>query len=370
MKGLVIWAQSNCRSMMGLFSELIKIIDCPVVVALWKHPKDGCDNLRDKVGFSSDEFAHITMLPVGESWEAGKKILDEHPGYAHIFTIYQSYPNYRRLIVEAKRRGEHVGIMGEAPCNMSDGLKGVLKDRVYLPIVVPIKIRKVIKSCDFIMNLNGDDPTSLLKIGWPKDKIIPFGYFSPPIPGSKCVARTTNSDFHILVTGIMTWHRAPDVVMQALVLLKEWGVKCRATFTQKGPLLERLKMVAAKHDLAVEFPGFLGMTELIKLYETCTVYIGAGRSEPWGMRLNDAVQCGAPIVVSRGMGGVKLVDDYGCGATFRADASAELAHVLRRMIEDRAYYLRCAENAFQTAERISPKQMAKEVKRVLQKYFV
>ena len=354
MNGLVIWAQSDCRSMMGVYAALIKALNCPVVVALWFYRKteDQVTN-RNCIGLRDDEFSDIPRINVGEDWNAGKKILDEHPGFTHLFAVYQVSPNFRALILEAKKRGEKVFVISESPCNMMPGFKGWLKEHFYLKYLLPRKVKDVIRVSEKVFNLSGDSCAALQAIGWPAEKIVPFGYFSPPLPGSECVKRTTNKDFHILVTGIMQWHRAPDTVMRALVLLKKWGVPYRATFTQKGPLLKPLKQMAIENGLPVTFSGFLPMPELIKLYETCSVYVAAGRREPWGMRLNDALQCGAPIAVSRGMGGVQMVDDLGCGVSFGAEDYAELAHKLRRMIEDESFYLRCADNAWNASEKIS-----------------
>lgn len=364
MKGLVVWAQSDCRSMMGVYASLVRTLECPVVIALWfyRKTKDQVTN-RNCLGLKDDEFADIPTIGVGENRAAGLNILDEHPGYTHLFAVYQNSPNFRFLIAEANRRGEKVFVISESPCNMTPGFKGWIKEHFYLKYILPRKVKDVIRVSEKVFNLSGDSSAALQSIGWPAEKIVPFGYFSPPIPDSKCVKRTTNKDFHVLVTGIMQWHRAPDTVMKALVLLKKWGVPYRATFTQKGPLLESLKQMAEENNLSVTFAGFLPMPELIKLYETCSVYVASGRHEPWGMRLNDALQCGAPIAVSRGMGGVQMVDDFGCGVSFGAEDYVELAHKLRRMIEDEAYYLRCAENAYEAAAKISPEHKAKELMR-------
>ena len=360
MKGLVIWAHSDCRSMMGVYAALIKELKCPVVVALWSYCKTkGQSTNRSRVGFKADEFAEIPRINVGEDWAAGLKILDDHPGYAHLFAVYQGSPNFRALLLEAKRRGERVYIISESPCNMTPGVKGWLKEYLYLPFVLPMKIKRVVEAAECVFNLSGDSSRELAAIGWPNEKIIPYGYFSPPIPESRLFERTSNADFHILVTGIMQWHRAPDTVMQALVLLKKWGVPFRATFTQKGPLYEGLKRTAIKNGVPVTFAGLLPMPELIHLYETCSVYVAAGRREPWGMRLNDALQCGAPLAVSRGMGGVQLVDEYACGVSFNAEDYVDLAHKLRRMIEDETFYLRCARNAFRAATEVAPDVKAK-----------
>ena len=230
-------------------------------------------------------------------------------------------------------------------------------------------VKSVIDASDFVINLSGDGSLALQRIGWRPYQIIPFGYFPPPVIGSKVVRRMQNGDFHVLVTGIMTWHRAPDTVIKALCLLKQWNVPYRATFTQNGPMLSYLKEVAQKNNLPVDFKGFVHIEELIKLYETCSVYVAAGRREPWGMRLNDALQCGAPLVVSRGMGGVQLVDEYGCGESFDADDYLDLACKLRRLIEDEGRYQLVSRNAVSAAEQIASESKTKALIKLISSRF-
>jgi glycosyltransferase involved in cell wall biosynthesis len=101
------------------------------------------------------------------------------------------------------------------------------------------------------------------------------------------------------------------------------------------------------------------MDKLIKLYETCDVYVGSGRAEPWGMRLNDALNCGAPLVVSTGMGGVKIVRDFGCGLVFNNGDANDLALKLQSLIKDEGVYNRCARNVSHAINHCSPEFNAK-----------
>ena len=366
MKGLIIWAQSDCRSMMGLYRAIIGTLNIPVVVVIRDYKAEG---QRQKVGFRHEEFSDFNMTIIGEDYNKGIEILNGHPGYNHLFGAYQNAPTYRRLICEAKRRGGRVGIFSESPCIMVNGLKGWVKENIYLPILVKRLVKPVVSASDFVVNLSGDGSLALQRIGWRPYQIVPFGYFPPPVLGSNVVRRMGNVDFHILVTGIMTWHRAPDTVIKALCLLKQWKVTYRATFTQNGPMLSYLKGVAQKNNLPVDFKGFVPIEELIKLYETCSVYVAAGRREPWGMRLNDALQCGAPLVVSRGMGGVQLVDEYGCGESFEADDYLDLACKLRRLIEDENRYQLVSRNAMIAAEQVVPESKAKALIKLISSRF-
>ena len=360
MKGLVIWAHSTCRSMIHLYDEIKNIGEFPVKIALWHHAGFAVENHRAITGFVANECQNLPLTPVGEDYQKGVAILDECRGWNHLFGLYQTSWTFRRLCIEASRRGEHVGIISEAPCNMETGLRRIAK-MVYMRMALPIKVKKVVHCADFIANMSGDCSKTLKWLGWADEKIIPFGYFPPPLEKSELILRQSNRPFRILYTGIMSRYRGADVLMRALVLLKMWGINFCATFTQRGPLLEDLKRMAVKYGLPVDFPGLVPLSELVRLYETCSVFVGPGPDEPWAMRLNDAVQCGAPIVVSSGTGAKQIVNRYACGCTFERNDHVDLANKLKRLASDEKYYQWCAHNAIEAAPEITPKKMARRL---------
>jgi glycosyltransferase involved in cell wall biosynthesis len=354
---------------MSLYRELGFALGVKVIVPVWfyKKTKDYIDN-RNEVGFRDDEYADMTVIPVGENYERGLNVLDSHPGWTHLFCNYQGSSVFRRLQMEAVRRGEKTAIGSEAPCNMFNGCKQILKE-IYFRTLLPLSVAKVIGASQFFVNYSGADDRYARIIGWERDKIIPFGYFSPPIPGTRCIERKTSRPFEILATGSLTWHRGSDVLIKALKILKERGVAYHATVTQNGPLADRLKQIVHANNLPIDFPGFVPLDDLKKLYGTCSVYVGSGRSEPWGMRLNDALNCGAPLVVSRGMGGVKMVDDYKCGLAFENEDYMDLADKLQLLASDQTVYAQCADNAVKASHLCSPKEKAAELVQTIKARF-
>ena len=333
----------------------------PVVIALWfYHTRINQSDNRSRIGLRGDEFAHVPTVNIGEDFDRGLKLLDEHRGYGHIFTVYQNSPAWRALIREVRSRREHVVVACEQPCNMSSGWRYIVKE-IYLRYILPLKARPVIEAADVFVNYSGDDDKYARLIGWPASKIKPFGYFPPPLQGSSFVVRKTNKPFRILATGVLSRYRGADVIVDALAILKRRGIEFEATITQEGELLEELKGRCSRHNLPVEFPGRVAMSELIDLYQSCSVYVGAGRCEPWGMRLNDALNCGAPLVVSRGMGGVKMVDEYGCGLSFKAGDAADLADKLMTLVLDERLYLDVAAKVAAAARGCSPSVKASEM---------
>lgn len=367
MKGLVIWAQIKCRSVMALYREMAKALEVPLLVPIWHEVPMRKEDIRKEAGFRKDEFAGIESIAVGDDFQKGVEILEAHRDWNHLFCVYQAAPVFRRLIAEAKKRCGKVGVMSEAPCNMDNGLRGLAKE-VYLRFVLKRRLHDATDNADFYVNYSGNDAKYLQAIGWDLTKVISFGYFPPPIEGSQFAERNpASNDFLILSSGIMTWHRGVDVLVEALRLLLDRRIPYRAVITQKGPLLKSVREKAQRLGLPIEFPGFVAMPELIRLYETCSVYVGAGRHEPWGMRLNDALNCGAPLVVSTGMGGVKMVDDYACGASFAAGDAQGLADALEKMIVDRGHYARVLANTREAAAQVAPEVQARLLVQAIEK---
>ncbi len=359
MKGLMIWAHSRCRSTLALYEAVGRSLGVPFAIAAYSAEGDlAC---RTEVGLSgAKEFGHLPVAFVGGSYEKCLELYRAHPGWHHLFGVYQNEPAYRRLMARIKADGGRYGVCSESPCNMFAGGKRLLKE-AYLRFLLPFKLRSAIAGADFFLNASGNRSDAARRAGWPADRIFPFGYFPPPLPGSRLSDDHAHREFRILATGELTWHRGADVLLRALVILKRHGYGFKATITQTGPLLPGLRRLARRQGLPVEFTGRVTLPELCRLYETCSVFVGAGRAEPWGMRLNDALNCGAPLVVSRGMGGSALVDDHGCGLTFpRGDARA-LADALARMMDDPDFHRACRENAARAVASVSPENAARTV---------
>lgn len=368
MKGLVIWAHSYCRSTIAFYLSFGHALGSNFKIFV-KEPAS-C-NIRTKVGFSNNEFKDDHIEFITENFTECKSLLLKYKSWNHIFGAYQNRQLYQALINTAIKNHIIYGIASEAPCNMSAPPIRYVKN-IYLRYYLPIKLRSYIKNASFIINLSGEDDKLLRRIGWKSSQIIPCGYYSPPVPNSQPKLRGEQQweNFTILLSGIHEWHRSPIVLLQALKILNERNLKFKCIITQNGPELGSLKLYSAKFKLnnLIEFIGFVEFNKLIHLYENCSVYIGAGNYEPWGMRLNDVLQCGAPLIVNQGMGGRLLVDKYHCGLTFQQNNPSELANRLEDLITHKDKYITIAQNAFLAAKEIAPEIIAPKI-RLLTKNF-
>lgn len=367
MQGLIIWAHSYCRSTIAFYQELGRQFAVPIEIYILHSDY----SLRKKVGFKGNEFEHLNYHFIGTDEKSAFDTLVSHQHWNHLFASYQKTNLYSHLISEAIKRHIVYAIASEAPCNMMPCFPKRMLKFIYINWILPCKVREYVNNADFIINYSGYYKKELEKLGW-KSKIISCGYYPPPIPNSICAKRNESSwnNFTILLSGIHQWHRSPLVLLKALKILQNKGIHFKCFITQDGPLLNQLKKYVSLNFINnVEFLGFVSLEKLVELYQTCSIYVGSGSYEPWGMRLNDVLQCGSPLIVSRGMGGAKLVNDYQCGLTFDRGNYQMLAEKLELVITNQEKYLKYAEYAYSAASKISPQNRASEIVNIIRKSY-
>ena len=112
--------------------------------------------------------------------------------------------------------------------------------------------------------------------------------------------------------------------------------------------LEQAARAAAGGDERVRFLGFRNQTEMPAAYAAADLLVlpSVGRSETWGLCVNEAFACGTPAVVSDRVGcGPDLVDGRDAGAVVPAGDTPALAAALRTALSDRETLNRWGRNA-------------------------
>lgn len=337
--GIVIWAVSFCRSTVATYLTLARFLPCDVRLVVFG-PKE--NPLRHRAGFSSAEFEESQIDLLSPADGAAVEFLEEHRHYVHMFCSYQASGVFHRLIALCIKGSIRYFVASEAPLNMErPGPKRVLK-AAYLRAVLPARVREFVRHAEFIVNYSGDGNRGLSRLGWTLESIEPFGYFPPPLPGSKSRDRADHpsASFSFLMTGIHSWHRDPLTFVRALRVLRDrvGGYRFHGVICGDGPLTKEVATFVSDNQLAVEFRGFISLPQLIHEYETANAFVATGCAEPWGIRVNDAMQCGCPALVSDGMGASKLVKETGFGGIFRSRDPEALAEEMAKLVRERDKY--------------------------------
>lgn len=329
MTGIVIWAHSKCRSTFGLYRAIRDVAGVPVRLV----SREGVRDYRMAQGQSEADFADIECQVIGEDWNAAENVLSETAGWLHLVAAYQVSPTFRKVILYAKGRGDVVGVISEAPWNAQHGF-GRLLWPLYLRTILKWRVHEVVSAADFLVNYSGGKDETAVTLGWDRKKIIPFGYYPAPLAVRENVRnKEKRKGFRLLATATK-------------------GRSCRGEDT----ILAAARSLG--NDVELVLPDFVDADEVAKLYESCDAFVAAGRDEPWGIRVNDVLNFGKPVLVSDGMGARKLVEETGAGLIFKAGYAADLAAKLRKLMKNYEHF---AARAREAAGRISPTARAREL---------
>lgn len=322
---IVIWAHSLCRSTYALYTELSRLASVRLVAL------EGVPAYRRAQGVDEKEFTALDFEILGENLMRADAILKETCGATHLVAAYQVSPTMRHVALEAKARGDKVFIISEEPWNALSGFKRYLWP-IYLRTALKLIVKDVINKVDGFIDFSGDMCARAKLIGWTEENIHSFGYFPAP-----------------LVEGAAREPKLPLKVFAPATL----GRAGRGEKTI-------LKAFEGLEDFELKMPNFLIEEEVKSSYLEADIVISAGEDEPWGVRVNDAINAGAVVLVSCGMGVEKIVRETGCGIVFDNADSLRAA-----LLEVKANYSKYAANIDAAKSLISPKENAAKLLSIL-----
>jgi len=375
---LVIWAHSFCRSTLATYLEVRRQYPGEVRIVVCGRPDP---ELRAKAGFRTSEFDLSDFEAFNPSPTKACEMLKAWPGAIHMFCAYHGSPIFETLLETAIELGLSYFVAAEAPQNMEQNPARRVMKAAYIPTLLRYKVRHYIAGSRFLLCYSGTAMDRLAQVGWPEDKVEPFGYYPPSImsavpeltQNALAPAKTGLDDGRVrfLLTGVHDMHKSPRTLVEAasLLVMEGLGARFHCTIAGAGRQTDTMKAHAAAGGLPVTFAGFVPLVALVNLHRNADVFVGTGLSEPWGIRINDAMHLGCPAIVSDGMGAVALVKDSGAGWIYRAGSSRDLAAKMKALIEKPAD-INAARQALANSLAFNPATKASELVSILARRFV
>ena len=164
-------------------------------------------------------------------------------------------------------------------------------------------------------------------------------YFSPHCVGDSRFfpGKTNRSPIRNLriikvltVASLIPLQRVGDILI-ACKSLSDRGYDIRVSVVGSGVLLGELKKLAKELGLASTFHSFVNQDNLREHYLSTDLLVLGSESESWGLVVNEAMQCGLPVVVSDACGcSEDLVTEY-TGEVFRVGDVKALANAIERV---------------------------------------
>lgn len=207
---------------------------------------------------------------------------------------------YRRVTPLAYRRADRIQVLSPA-----------MRDRALASGAEPGHVHLV---------PNGLDPR---EIGWPE---------APPPRGAQDFM--PQQAVRLLYVGSL-WHvKGPDVLLRAMRLLLDAGLRVQAKYIGSGAP-DALQMLAAQLEVGdtVQWLGAQPRTSLGTFYRDCDLVVVPSRSEALSTAVLEGMSCGTPIVASRTGGLCVQVEDGVTGLLATPDDAADLARAIRAAAE-------------------------------------
>jgi len=363
---LVFWWNFPCKAISGLWRELANIDGYSVKVVCTKEMTQA----RKSLGWYTPDVgkAKLQIIPKEDGHAFIDSYLKEHNSCVHVFSgIY-----YNKVLAYALDQSQNsnirTAIMTEAPFNQYTGLKRKLKAG-YIKYIIPIRVKKYISKSLFVMSLSGNCPEEFQRQGWKPSQIFPFAYFSDEQRDGLSIRPMQYDKVALLCTGYITKNKGQEVLIKALkILMPQYGHKLRCYIAGLGPEEKRLKELSAEAGLEgiVKFTGVVPDKELTQIKQQSHIFVAPGFEEPWGIRINEAIQNGLPVIVSDGIRGKELVLSGATGRVFNRGSSESLAKAIQYYIEDTDRLNQARVNTIQYAPKISPREAALYFKKVIE----
>lgn len=172
----------------------------------------------------------------------------------------------------------------------------------------------------FVLAVGGVGCEFFSRIGFPKNAIVPFGYYLDAAPLAASPARSsTDGLVRFVSTGQLVHRKGIDVLLQACARLPKqgWRLDCHGD----GRDRPRLEQWTRTHGLGgqVFFHGTIANDALLAALGGFDCAVLPSRFDGWGVLVNESLAAGTPVICtsSCGAGRARVVAPYGPRRTAR-----------------------------------------------------
>jgi glycosyltransferase involved in cell wall biosynthesis len=274
---------------------------------------------RSAQGWQKPSHKHLKVVDISNP--ANHAALAAHATAAslHVFSGFFSHPlvwaGFRRLAPTHAR----LAIFSEAPEQpWRTGWLKRLRGRVLAG--------RWARRFAFVLAIGGVGCEFFSRIGFPAEKIVPFGYFLdvPPLaePSSD---RASDGVVRLISAGQFIHRKGIDLLVRACGELPAtgWRLDCYGD----GPKRRRLEQLVRTLQLSdrVVFHGVVSNDAVRAALAHADCAILPSRFDGWGMLVNESLAAGTPVICTAACGAASVVAGQPMGSVVRAGQSAPLA---------------------------------------------
>ena len=277
---------------------------------------------RAAQGWHKTSHKHLNVVDISNP--ANHAALTAHATAAslHVFSGFFSHPlvwaGFRRLAPTPAR----LAIFSEAPEQpWQTGWLKRLRGRVIAA--------RWARRFAFVLAIGGVGCEFFSRIGFPKEKIVPFGYFLDVSPLAEPSSdRASDAVVRFVSAGQLIQRKGIDLLLRACGELPEtgWRLDCYGD----GPERRRLEQVVRTLGLAdrVAFHGVVSNDAVRAALAEADCAVLPSRFDGWGTLVNESLAAGTPVICTAACGAAVLATDEQSGRVVPAGQVAPLTAAL------------------------------------------
>lgn len=179
----------------------------------------------------------------------------------------------------------------------------------------------------FVLAVGGIGCEFFSAIGFPRSKIIPFGYYVAEAP-PPAAQREHDGVFRFISAGQLIHRKGIDLLIRACATLPQtgWQLDVYGDGPER-PALERLSSSLQLSD-RISFRSTLPNDRLRAAIAAADCAVLPSRFDGWGMLVNEALAAGTPVICTNRCGAAALPAECGLSAIAPSPTSAALAAAL------------------------------------------
>ncbi|WP_109076521.1 MULTISPECIES: glycosyltransferase [unclassified Azospirillum] len=308
------------------------------------------DLSRPGMAGTEDIEAHVDRsLTLYGTWKDGRAFTHEDP--AHCTALVRA--NIRRVLETARDFGAEACLVGNLDMLATEFLDPLTR-QMGVPVLHCLGNQHPGYAPEAAPRspLYRAGPAS----GWVAERLAAGGYGLPATvihPGARVdyfhrAVMPATDRLRIAFASLFVTYKGPQTLVAALGILHREGIDFDCTFAGEAPdadLAARCRDFVERNGMAgkVRFTGFLDRRGLSELFARCNVLVFPSVfQEPFGISQVEAMAAGLTVVGSGTGGSGEVLRDGVDGLLFPAEDHQALADRLRRLVKDRAAWLRMA----------------------------
>ena len=181
----------------------------------------------------------------------------------------------------------------------------------------------------FVLAIGGVGCEFFERIGFPKDKIVPFGYYLDVQPLAEATAaRRADGVIRFVSAGQLVRRKGIDLLVKACSTLPAAG--WRLDIYGDGPERQALERLVGQLQLAerVMFHGVIPSDAVRAVLSEADCAVLPSRFDGWGMLVNESLAVGTPVICTDACGAAAIVTDEQSGCVVPSGRVAPLAAAL------------------------------------------